>query len=184
MHAPRIIHPPISPSSLRIIWTTNPKVRIYDIPEFRRFSGGPHVWFLFRIWLSVELSMLGCWNSFRWEIWSGEGTEESKPPLMEESGPWMFPGLPIRSTTYSLLWNLCGHKTKMTKDWERCTIEKIWIKAYDSIIWWSKHTKIVNSITLIKRYVRQCNNFKEKLYGYPRNNFSRILMGKTGEAKP
>lgn len=40
-----------------------------------------------------------------------------------------------------------------------------------------------NSITSIKRYIRQCNNYCNKLDCYPGNDFSRILMGETRELK-
>lgn len=78
------------------------------IPKNRGFLGAHNCSSEFRIWQYDALSTWRCWNSFRWEICNGEGTEESNPPLIEESGPWTFPGSPTRSTTYSLFRNING----------------------------------------------------------------------------
>ena len=56
-----------------------------------------------RDWEHAATSTYGDWDSFKWEIWNGEGIEDTYAPLIEESGPWIFPGSPTRSTTYSLL---------------------------------------------------------------------------------
>lgn len=92
-----------------------PRYVKYDIPEYGGLSGNTRVLLESRILEYDELSIYGCWKSFRSEIRNGEGIEERNPPLIEESGPWTFPGSPTRSTTYSLVRNKYIHKQHRNK---------------------------------------------------------------------
>lgn len=79
-----------------------PRYIKHKIPEYRRLSGITELWFKLIDWEEAAPSTYGDWDSLKWEIWNGEGIEDAYAPLIEESGPVMFPGSPTRSTTYSL----------------------------------------------------------------------------------